>query len=46
MKGFDDKTYNTRDANGNVKTGPKGVLTSNMKKGFGNTTSGHLFGAY
>lgn len=46
MKEFEDKVYNTRDEQGNVKTAPKGITTNNMKKGFGNTTSGHLFGSY
>jgi hypothetical protein len=46
MKEFEDKAYNTRDEQGNVKTGPKPITTNNMKKGFGNTTSGHLFGNY
>jgi hypothetical protein len=46
MKEYDDKVYNTRDQNGNVKTGLKNITTNNMKKGFGNTTHGHLFGAY
>lgn len=46
MKEFDDKVYDTRDEQGNVKTGLKGITTNPMKKGFGNTTSGHLFGSY
>lgn len=46
MKEYEDKEYHTRDDLGNVKTGPKNITTSNMKKGFGNTTYGHLFGAY
>ena len=35
--------YNTRDEYGKVITGKKQVMTGNMKKGFGNTTTGHLF---
>lgn len=46
LKEYDDKVYNTREENGNVKTGLKNITTNNMKKGFGNTTHGHLFGAY
>lgn len=44
MKEFDDKTYHTRDKNGNIITQPKNFLTNPYKKGFGNTTVGHLFG--
>jgi hypothetical protein len=29
-----------------VKTGKKNFYTNGMKKGFGNTTVGHLFGSY
>ena len=43
MKEFKDKEYNTRDEQGNVKVGLKNVTTNNMKRGFGNTTVGHLF---
>lgn len=46
MKEFEDKVYQTRDENGNVKTGMKNITTNNMKKGFGNTNTGHLFAAY
>jgi hypothetical protein len=46
MKEFEDKAYQTRDENGNVKTGMKNITTNNMKKGFGNTNTGHLFNAY
>jgi hypothetical protein len=46
MKEFEDKAYQTRDENGNVKTGLKNITTNNMKKGFGNTNTDHLFGAY
>ena len=46
MKEFEDKTYNTRDEHGNVKTGKKNVTTNNVKRGFGSTTVGHLFGSY
>ena len=46
MKEFADKVYNTRDGYGNVKVGAKNVSTNNMKKGFGNTTTGHLFSSY
>jgi hypothetical protein len=38
--------YNTRDEHGNVKKGRKNITTNNMKRGFGNTTAGHLFGSY
>lgn len=46
MKEYNDKQYQTRDEFGNVKVGLKNVTTNNMKKGFGNTATGHLFGAY
>lgn len=46
MKEFNDKVYNTRDEQGNVKVGSKNVTTNNMKKGFGSTTTGHLFSSY
>ncbi len=44
FKDYQDKMYNTRDEFGKVKTGLKQISTGNMKKGFGNTTVGHLFG--
>ena len=43
MKEFKDKEYNTRDEQGIVKVGLNNVTTNNMKRGFGNTTVGHLF---
>lgn len=43
MKEFDDKTYHTRDKDGRIITQPKNFLTNPYKKGFGNTTVGHLF---
>lgn len=46
MKEFEDKVYNTKDEQGNVKTGKKNITTNNMKRGFGSTTTGHLFGSY
>jgi hypothetical protein len=46
MKEFNDKAYDTRDEQGNVKLGAKNVTTNNMKRGFGSTTHGHLFGHY
>lgn len=46
MKQFEDKCYETRDEHGNVKVGHKNITTNNMRKGFGNTTVGHLFGSY
>ena len=46
MKEFNDKVYNTRDEQGRVKVGNKNVSTNNMKRGFGSTTTGHLFGTY
>jgi len=45
-KDYNDKVYDTRDDFGNVKKGKKQVMTGNMKKGYGNTTAGHLFSAY
>lgn len=38
--------YYTRDEKGNVITSQKGIFTNNMKKGYGNTTAGHLFSHY
>ena len=46
MKQFEDKRYNTKDENGKVKTGLKGLYTNNMKKGFGSAAVGHLFSSY
>jgi hypothetical protein len=46
MKEYNDKLYQTRDEHGNVKVAPKNVTTNNMKKGFGSTTTGHLFSSY
>ena len=46
MKEFEDKVYQTRDENGNVKTDMKNITTNNMRKGFGNTNTDHLFSAY
>ncbi len=46
MKDYQDKVYNTRDEHGNVRKGSKNITTNNMKRGFGNTTAGHLFGSY
>lgn len=45
-KEYEDKQYQTRDAQGNVLTGPKAVLTNNMKRGLGSSTAGQLFGQY
>lgn len=44
MKEYDNKSYNTRKADGSVKTKPRGFYTQPGKKGFANTTVGHLFG--
>ena len=46
MKEFEDKVYQKRDENGNVKTDMKNITTNKMKKGFGNTNTDHLFSAY
>lgn len=46
MKEFADKRYDTRDENGNVKTGLKKIYANNMKKGFGNAAVGHLFSSF
>ena len=43
MKEYNDKVYNTRDVNGKIKTQPKNFYSQPYKKGFGNTTVGHLF---
>lgn len=46
MKEYNDKEYHTRDENGKVLTNKKNIYTNNMKKGFGSTNTGHLFGSY
>lgn len=46
LKEYQDKAYDTRDQQGRVKVGARNVSTNNMKKGFGNTTTGHLFSGY
>lgn len=43
MKEFNDKVYNTRHGDGSVITKPRNFFTQPHKKGFGNTTTGHLF---
>jgi hypothetical protein len=46
LKEYQDKAFNTRDEQGNVKVGNKNVTTNNMKRGFGSTNTDHLFGNY
>lgn len=46
MKEYKDKAYDTRDEQGNIKVAAKNIKTNNMKKGFGNSTVGHLFSSY
>jgi len=43
LKEFNDKVFNTRGPTGDVLSSPKGFYTQPYKKGFGNTTVGHLF---
>lgn len=46
QKQYNDKVYNTKDENGKIKTGPKTMMTNNMKRGYGSTTAGYLFSSY
>lgn len=46
MKEYGDKVFDTRDEAGNVKVGKKNFSTNPMKKGYGASTTGHLFGEY
>lgn len=46
ISGTAPKEFDTRDNYGGVKTGPRNVYTNGMKSGYGNTTTGHLFGNY
>jgi hypothetical protein len=43
MKEFNDKSYQTRGPNGEILVSPKNFYTAPYKKGFGNSTVGHLF---
>ena len=46
ISGTNPKDFNSKDENGNVKTGPRNFYTNAMKSGYGNTTTGHLFNNY
>ena len=43
---YDDKVYNIKGPDGKVITAQKGIMTNNMKKGFGSIAVGHLFSSY
>jgi hypothetical protein len=43
MKEFNDKVYNTKGPDGKIILPPRNFYTNPYKKGFGNSTVGHLF---